>query len=170
MRPIWLWFALLLSVGVNLGVLATIGTDRLREPARWDRGPTEEGPPPVERAADRLGLGGERRDAFIQIQTDFFHGMRESREELETLRRQLRRELMAENPDRAEVDGLIDEMGQAYSRLDRVFVENVLKSREILDPEQERRYLEFLDRLQQRGRSGHRRPEGLPRKPRDRRP
>ena len=41
MKPIWLWIALLLSVGVNLGVLATIGTHRLRQPARWDRGPRE---------------------------------------------------------------------------------------------------------------------------------
>jgi len=169
MKPIWLWIALLLSVGVNLGVLATIGTHRFREPARWDRGPREEGPP-IGRAADRLGLEGENRDAFIQIQTDFFQRMKESREELETLRRQLRREMTAENPDREVVDGMIEEMGQAYSRLDRVFVDNVLKSREILDPEQERRYLEFLERLQQRGRSGHRRPEDLPRKPRDRRP
>jgi len=170
MKPIWLWIALLLSVGVNLGVLATIGTHRLREPARWDRGPREEGPPPVERAANHLGLEGEKRDAFVQIQTDFFQGMMESREELETLRRQLRRELMAENPDRAVVDGLIDEMGQAYSRLDRVFVDNVLESREILDSDQEKRYFEILERLQQRGRPGQRRPEDLPRKPRDRRP
>lgn len=169
MKPIWLWIALLLSVGVNLGVLATVGTHRFREPARWDRGPRQEGPP-IGRAADRLGLEGENRDAFIQIQKEFFQRMEESREELETLRRQLRQELMAENPDQAAVDDLIGEMGQAYSRLDRVFVDNVLKSREILDPEQERRYLEFLERLQQRGRAGHRSPEGPPRKPRDRRP
>ena len=169
MKPIWLWIALLLSVGVNLGVLATIGTDRLREPAPWDRGSREEGPP-VGRAADRLGLEGEKRDAFIQIQTDFFQGMKESRDELENLRSELRRELTVETPDRAEVDGLIEEMGQAYSRLDRVFVDNVLKSREILDPEQERRYLEFLERLHHRGRPGHRRPKDLPRPPGDRHP
>jgi Spy/CpxP family protein refolding chaperone len=96
--------------------------------------------------------------------------MKESREELETLRLELRRELTAEAPGRAVVDGLVEEMGQAYARLDQVFVDNVLKSREILDPEQERRYLEFLERLQQRGRSGHQRPEGLPRPPRERRP
>ena len=169
MKPIWLWIALLLSVGVNLGVLATIGTHRLREPAPWDRGPREEGPP-IGLAADRLGLEGENRDAFIQIQTDFFQRMKESREELEILRLELRRELTSETPDRAVVNGLIEEMGQAYSRLDRVFVDNVLKSREILDPEQEGRYLEFLERLHQRGRPGHRRSEGPPRKPRERRP
>ncbi len=169
MKPIWLWIALLLSVGVNLGVLATIGTHRLREPAPWDRGPREEGPP-VGRAADRLGLEGEKRDAFIQIQTDFFQRMKESREELENLRLELRRELTGETPDRAVVDGLIEEMGQAYSRLDRVFVDNVLKSREILNPEQESRYLVFLERIHRQGRPGHRRPEGPRRSSRDRRP
>ena len=51
--------------------------------------------------------------------------MSESREELEDLRRQLRREFRAETPDRAVVDGLIEEMGHAYSGLDRVFVDNV---------------------------------------------
>jgi Spy/CpxP family protein refolding chaperone len=170
MKPIWLWIALLLSVGVNLGVLATIGATRLREPAHWDREARPEGPPPIERAADRLGLEGEKREAFIQIQTDFFEGMRESREELERLRQSLRRELMAESPDPATVDRLVVEMGEAYSRLDRAFVDNVLESREVLDPEQEKRYLAFLERLRQHDRSGPRRPEGPPRKPRSRRP
>jgi Spy/CpxP family protein refolding chaperone len=170
MKPIWLWIALLLSVGVNLGVLATVGTTRLREPARWDRGARPEGPPPVERAADRLGLEGEKREAFIQIQTDFFQDMHESRQELESLRQGLRRELMAESPDRATVDRLVVEMGDAYAGLDRVFVDNVLKSREVLGPEQEQRYLAFLERLRQHDRSGPRRLEGPPRKPRSRRP
>ena len=61
MKPIWLWLALLLSVGVNLGVLATISTHRLREPATRDGRPREDRPP-VGRAADRLGLEGEERD------------------------------------------------------------------------------------------------------------
>ena len=82
MKPIWLWIALLLSVGVNLGVLATVGTTHLREPARWERGAREERPP-VARVADRLGLEGESRDAFILIQNEFFQGMQESRAELE---------------------------------------------------------------------------------------
>jgi len=169
MKPIWLWIALLLSVGVNLGVLATVGTTHLREPARWERGAREERPP-VARVADRLELEGESRDAFILIQNEFFQGMQESREELEDLRHQLRQESMADSPDQAEVDRLIAEMGLAYARLDRVFVDNVLKSREVLDPAQERDYLKFLERLQQRGRSGHRRPEGPPRSPVERRP
>jgi len=169
MKPIWLWIALLLSVGVNLGVLATMGTHRLREPPPWDRGPREEGPP-VGRAADRLGLEGEKREAFIQVQRDFFGGMNAARAELEELRQELRRELTAENPDPAVVDILVEEMGQAYSRLDRVFVDNVLESREILDPAQESRYFEFLERIQRHGRPGHRRPEGPHRSSRDRRP
>jgi hypothetical protein len=169
MKPIWLWIGLLLSVGINLGVLATIGTNRLREPARWERGPRDH-PPPVERVADRLGLEGEKREVFIQVQTDFFQGMRQSREDLDSLRQQLRGELMTASPDRAEVDRLVAEMGEAYVRLDRVFVDNVLRSREILDPEQEQQYLGFLERLREHGRPEHRRSEGFPQPPRERKP
>ena len=165
MKPMWLWIALLLSVGINLGVLATMGTARFREPARWERRARDQGPP-VERVSDRLGLEGEKRDAFIQVQADFFQGMRESREELESLRQRLRDELTAASPDRAEVDRLVAEMGEAYARLDKVFVDNVLRSREILDPDQEQRYLAFLERLREHGRPEHRRREGVPQPPR----
>ncbi len=169
MKPMWLWIALLLSVGINVGVLATVGSARLREPARWEREARDHGPP-VERVSDRLGLEGEKRDAFIRVQTDFFEEMRDRREELESLRQQLRDEVMAASPDRVEVDRLVAEMGEAYARLDEVFVANVLRSREILDPEQEQRYLGFLERLREHGRPEHRRPEGYPQPPRERRP
>ena len=169
MKPIWLWIALLLSVGVNLGVLATIGASRLREPTPWPWMGRPESPP-LARAADRLGLEGDTREAFLRIQTEFFERLQASREEMADLEHRLRRELMAATPDPSAVEMLIGEIGSAHARMSHVFADNVLQTRQILDPEQERRYLHFLERLRRAGRPGPRWPEGRRRPPEDRGP
>jgi hypothetical protein len=61
------------------------------------------------------------------------------------------------------IDDPVEEMGRAYMRLDRIFVENVLRSREILGPEQEEHFLQFLERVQRRSGQGHWQPGGLSR-------
>ncbi len=78
MKRWWIVIALLLSVGVNVGILATLATRKLasspppsadgpappplREEAREEEGGSF---PRVHRLADRLGLEGEQRRRFV---------------------------------------------------------------------------------------------------------
>lgn len=146
MRRAWVWIALLVSVGVNLGVLVTLGTIRFRGQSRWER-PGEMGPPPFGRLADRLGLEGETRERFVEIQRTLFETVRRDRQRLDEIRDGLRRELTAEQPELARVERMLEELGDTHTAIDRALVESVVASRELLSPEQHRDYLRLLHRM-----------------------
>lgn len=177
MRRWWLALALLLSLGVNLGILGTLAVQRLRPepPAAGDpaarpetvpprpegapgKPPPEERPlpPPLLRLTDRLGLEGEERERFLAVQRQFFVATSNERWRLAALHRELRRELFAAAPDRGRIEALLGEIGDTYAALEEAMAQNVLASREILDPEQERQFLELVRRL----RAGQLRPPG----------
>lgn len=161
MKRAWIWIALLLSLGVNIGVLATVGTARYRSRPRVDRSRFE-GPPPFARMADHLDLEGEARAQFLEIQQVLFQTTRQHRGDLEALRGELRREATSENPDPARVEQLLAESGEVNRDLDRAMVESVLATRGVLTPVQQQRFFTVLDRLQAGGRrpGPHGRPPG----------
>jgi hypothetical protein len=183
----WVWVLLLLSLGVNVGILATIGVARLKGPGRFDPGrfdsqpfdarrggqsadqrmPRERFKPPLDRMADNLELEGDSREEFLALQEEFFQRMIEHREALQTTRRQLRSEVVATEPDAEEIDGLLVELGTLHSGLERVMVDNVLATRSLLDGEQQQRYFHMLRRIREaterggpRGADGGRGPGG----------
>jgi Spy/CpxP family protein refolding chaperone len=149
--------ALLLSLGVNVGVLTTLAVSRYRDAG--DGGRASEAPPStrsgepqeVGRLVSRLGLEGSERQRFLQVQREFFDSTREARARLEILRSDLRREVAADVPDRPAIEALLQKMGEHAVALDRALVANILQSRELLDPEQERVFLRFVaERLRPR--------------------
>lgn len=209
----WLGLALLLSVGVNVGILATLAVERLRDgaapaeveaPAEPSELPEEEpggplgpeepadaatgadpwagpgegpgrgaGPPrlaEVERRleilADRLGLAGEERGRFLEIQRRFFRETFRHRQEVFLHQRALRQELISAHPDRARVEETLERLSAARDVLDRELVETVLESRELLGPAQEAEYLRFVARLRAAGEGGRRRGPPTRRGPR----
>ena len=180
MRRWWLVLGLLLSLGINAGILATLAVHRLSRPGPDgpppDQGPgreegfpdpNPEGPPPrVTRLADRLGLEGEQRRRFVALQLQFVADTFRLRTQQVETYRALRRELMARKPDRARIDPLLQESARLHLALEQAMARNVIASREVLDPRQERLYLEIVSRLRPPGA----RPEGLgaqdPRRPR----
>ena len=168
MKRGWIWVALLLSVGVNIGVLATIGVSRLRNKAQWERPRDEEGQPPFARLANHLELEGEERERFMEIQQKLFRTTRQHQAVLQRLRGELRGEVTSDSPDPAKVDGLLTEVGALHMDLDRALVESVLATREILTPEQQQRYFHVLERMRDARRFGGR--EGGPTRRPGRRP
>jgi Spy/CpxP family protein refolding chaperone len=151
MKRAWIWVALLLSVGINIGILASLATSRYRHDTRFDR-PRPEGSPPFARVADYLELEGVTRDRFLVIQKELFETTRRQRQELESLRRELRGEAVSEDPDIDRIEQLLNEASEVGRSLDRAMVESVLETRRILSPEQQRRYLRVLERLRMGGR------------------
>ena len=155
MKRSWLIVALLLSVGINLGIVTVIGLSRIRGPRQWEGRLEESFGPRFARMADRLGLEGEQRQGFQAQQREFFEAMRELRMKLEIARRQLQGEVVAQEPDRERIDALLRQSAELTAALERLFVDNVMMSRELLDRRQERLYFGFLDRLR---RGDERRP------------
>lgn len=161
MRRSWLIVLLLVSVGVNIGLLAAVAAWRARGPRPMER--FLERRPPIERLADRLELEGESRERFLAEERRFFESFQELRRKLATTRGELRREVGSRSPDRARIDELVGASAGLTADLDRLFVEHVLSAREILGPERQDHYLMLLDRLREQDEGPpHRPPPGPP--------
>ena len=157
MRRWWLIIALLLSVGVNVGILAALAMRRAPHPERQPPppleepapppGPEEGGPPKASRLADRLGLEGEPRSRFLSLQQQFFERTVRIRLHMAETQREVRRELMSPEPDQQKIDVLLQDSARDFLSLEQALAKNVVESREILDPEQEREFLRFVSSL-----------------------
>lgn len=173
-----LWILLVLSLGVNVGVLLTlaVGGWPATQPAGDPETPTGAPGAPagprgeipatadgVERSrpggrglrmlellADRMELEGERREHFIALQRSFLETAGEARWRRLELQGQLRREITGPAPDRQRIGELIDQLSGTQGTLERSLAELVLETRELLQPAQERQYLAFLERLRRR--------------------
>lgn len=163
MKRWWLAIALLLSLGVNVGVLLTLALggwddDRDRFEGRFDgpRGMQErpwdrrDPPPEMLRFVDRLGLEGEERERFVELQRDFLETAFESRRRRVELQRELRRELIAPEPDQERAERLVRELTEVQRTVETELVRTVLESRTLLNQEQERRYLHWVGRMRGR--------------------
>lgn len=162
----WFVVVLLFSVGINVGILATLAVNKMarssepvieqRQPAlppRIQSGQELQQPrldmPHLERMADHLDLEGEDRERFLEIQRAFFQEVSGQRREMEQARRELMRELISEAPDRARAEQLMQRSALAHAALERALVTNVLDSREVLGPDQEREFAIIIKRIAQ---------------------
>ena len=153
----WLVIALLLSVGLNLGILAAVAARRGGPPpdARAQKvpemAPGRDPLPLLPRLADRLGLEGEKRRKFLDVQWNLFQETSRLRLQLAEVHREIRREVTRDEPDRKRVDQWLAESARIYLAMERSLVNNVLATRELLDPEQERQYMAMISRLRLAG-------------------
>ena len=97
--------------------------------------------------ADRLGLTGDDRERFLEIQRRFFVESHQRRSRILGLQDRFRRALAAPDPSRETIDELIRQLGEERAGFDRDLARTVLDTRALLGPGQERQYLEFLARL-----------------------
>jgi hypothetical protein len=147
----WLVIALVLSIGMNLGLLVALALSspalaqqqqavmRPAAPGRWAQ------------LADRLGLQGEVRQRFIQRQRQFVAETAGPRARLPEIRKQVRAELIRPKPDLTRIDELLREGSDIFLMLERSVVANVLDSRKMLPPDAERKYVDVISRLQLEG-------------------
>lgn len=110
-------------------------------PPRLERG--------VERMADELGLAGEPRSAFIDLQQQFFRRTVEARRRGEHHQQALRRELIAVEPDARRADELLAEVIRAQGDLEQAFLDNFFATRALLGPDQRRPFLRLMGRLRE---------------------
>jgi hypothetical protein len=152
MRRWWLVIALLLSVGLNVGILAAVAVRRLAPGGQGAKpaGAANQQPDPLPRLpqlANRLGLEGEERRKFLDIQWNLYQETSHLRLELGETHRNLRHELIQPQPDRAQVDRLLEESSRTYLALEKSLVSNILATRELLGPDKEKQYLRLIGQL-----------------------
>lgn len=149
MRRWWLVLALLLSVGLNIGILAAVAARRLGpQGAKQAAGANQPDPlPRLPQLANRLGLEGEERRKFLDIQWNLYQETSHLRLTLGETHRNLRHELVQPQPDRARVDSLLEESSRTYLALEKSLVGNILATRDLLGPEKEKQYLRLIGQL-----------------------
>lgn len=162
MKRWWLVIVLLLSLGVNVGIVAALVGHRwigeTGETSKPKEKPPDEGaiplpngqegvPQRVVRLADQLGLEGDQRRKFISLQGGFFADTLRLRTDQAETQRELRRELAAPVPNQARIDSLLQESGNTFMALEKAMTQNVVESRKLLKPDQERKFLRLLARL-----------------------
>ena len=161
MKRWWLVIALLLSLGVNAGILVTLMAHRwgvrqaqkalAEKPIPLSNGQEGGQPQKIIRLADQLGLEGDLRHRFISLQGSFFAETLRLRTEQAEIQRELRREAASPSPNQARIDSLLQESGRIFLGLEQALVKNVLDSRRLLNPEQDRKFLKILARLRPGG-------------------
>jgi Spy/CpxP family protein refolding chaperone len=104
-------------------------------------------PPRLREFADRLGVSGEKREKFFALQLKMIATMREGRWRIQQLRRAVRVEMLSDRPDRNKIEANLAAIQSAQLALERQTVRTILDTREILDGEAERQYLEFITRM-----------------------
>ncbi len=120
-------------------------------------------PPRLRELAERLGLSGEKRAQFFVLQLRMIGAMHNERSKIELLRREVRVEMFSARPDRERIEARLAAIQNAQLTLERQTVRTILDTREILDGEAERQYLEFISRL--RLGAGEPRPNGGMKRP-----
>ncbi len=164
MKRWWLVIVLLLSIGMNIGLLLG-GAVRQRvwrdeAPSRDPSGvdlplPGDERLPPfADRLTEELKLTGADRERFLEIQKTFFGEVSTARRQVVEHQAALRGELLSDDPRQERIASLLEASSRAHRALERAFVDNILQSRELLDVDQERRFFRFLERLRDRRRDG----------------
>jgi hypothetical protein len=152
MKRWWLVIVLLLSLGLNVGILAAVAARRLGPGGAGAKAPgaANQSPDPLPRLpqlANRLGLEGEERRKFLDIQWNLYQETSHLRLQLGETHRNLRHELIQPQPDRARVDALLEESSRTYLALEKSLVANVLATRDLLGPEKEKQYLRLIGQL-----------------------
>jgi hypothetical protein len=144
----WLVIALVLSIGMNLGLLIALAlsSPALLQQQQGVMRPTAPGR--LQQLADRLGIEGEVRRRFLERQRQFFAETAGPRARLPEIRREVRAELTRPHPDRARADELLREGSGTFLMLERAVVANVLESRAMLPPDADSKYVDLISRLQ----------------------
>jgi Heavy-metal resistance len=153
LRRWWLVIALVLSVGINLGILVVVLAahgGRGEERPERRRTPAEvasDARPRTLRLADRLHLEDPARQRFIERHRGFFEETARLRQQMSDLHRQLRHEMTQPQADPVKIEQLQRSAAETYMALERQLASVVSDTRKMLTPPQEKSYLGIISRL-----------------------
>ncbi|KAA3653318.1 MAG: hypothetical protein DWQ11_08260 [Proteobacteria bacterium] len=131
MKPSAQRFALLLSVLLNLGVVAAIALDAMRVPA-------------VRALPDYLALSADQRVRWQAAEGPFLVQFSAASHRLETHRTDLIRAIFADTVDPAAIEAERAQIAELQQAQQRLMIEQLLAERAMLDPAQRERLARLL--------------------------
>lgn len=142
-RRRWLVMALLVSLGMNLGLVlsALLAPTKARAARGGASLAVETG---VEKVADELGLTGAERRQFVERHRQFLDEARGPRERARRLRSELTQELFARPANQARIDELVAALGVELARFESDTARLVLEVQQLLPAERHPAYRRFL--------------------------
>lgn len=144
MKRWWLVIGLLLSLGVNAGIVVALAAGRFHRQEARHRLPFEGPMHDARNLARGMGLDAENEEDFRELHHRFFTAAREQRQVSMELRRELLGEVTSGEPDREEIDDILLRISESELEMERALVATMLEARDLLDPGQEQRYVRFL--------------------------
>jgi Spy/CpxP family protein refolding chaperone len=159
-------FLLVILTVVNLSATVTIFYER------WGNKPPQRFPGAEERAfvpgrelRQKLDLSPEQMEDIRQSRMRYWENISPDVNQYRALQENLFEEMRADNPDTAEINQIIDRMGQMQTDIRRKTINHILSEKDFLSPEQRhmlmRTFIEHMDQEFQRPmfRGMHRPPD-----------
>jgi Spy/CpxP family protein refolding chaperone len=134
------FLGVILLIAINVSVLATVGY-------RWkcgQRGKICEGHMPGEYLGQQLSLSDSQKQKMETLRKAFEERTIEIRENLLAKRNELVKLLSEPQPDSTKIESLVKEIGTAQTELEKEVVNHLLHKKEMLTPEQQRKFLDLL--------------------------
>ena len=145
----WLLLGLALSVAFNCTFLGAFGYrlwSKHRNQAVWIERIERIGPGGSPMAEERFEFRMEQREHLKHIRERFLPRVGKIHERLFEKRRQLADMVTADKPDTIAIGRVLDEIGRLQIQIEKDVVRQMLKERDVMDPEQRERFLEMIER------------------------
>lgn len=132
----------ILLVAINVSVLATIGY-------RWkcpSEGKICDRQVPCEYLCEQLSLSDSQKQKMEMFGKAFDEKTDKKRKTLSYQRNELVELLNQPSPDHQKIDSLINQIGIAQAELEKEVIDHILQEKEILTPEQQKKFLDLIKR------------------------
>ncbi len=149
-RQRWLFLGLVLSLAFNFAFLGAFGYRywiKRKYRAKWTHriermGPAfPQGPPGVK---ERFEFRKEQMEKLHHIRKPFLPRLGKTWKQVFQKRMELTELITSEKPDTVKIDQLIDEIGKLQCQIEKEVVRQMLKEREVMDPEQREHFRKFI--------------------------
>ncbi|MGB8953127.1 MAG: Spy/CpxP family protein refolding chaperone [Candidatus Aminicenantales bacterium] len=149
-------YGIILLVAVNVTALCVLAYNRwLKQPSFPEVSVSEK---PLTQTEEGLLLNSAQLEEMKNLKASFEVEIEAVRLKMEEKRKVLVEEMRKESPDSALIDRLIDEINHLQSEMQKKAVRYLFKERELLSPEQQKRFFEMFEGHVCPGRMTHRLP------------
>jgi Spy/CpxP family protein refolding chaperone len=157
---------LIFSLALNFAFVGVWGYHRFYVRPRMKRIMENRGEDP--RFEERLGLEPEQKEKLKQQNREFREAVRKVEQKVQRKRQELFELLQQPNPEEGAIEKCLEEIAQARKQMPRYTVRHMLKLKELLTPEQQRKLMRLMQSRMHRHRPWHER--GMRRDAGDERP
>jgi len=142
-RRVWI-LVFLLSVSFNIATLGVVAFSLRSRAQDQSGGPEGE-------VRQELQLSAAQQETFDRLRETFQQQRARQDTGMTALREALVRELVADQPDAARIDSLLDQMARGQAQVQRSLVDRILQETAVLRPEQRIVFAPWLERRLLRG-------------------